>query len=123
MRWSSVCSQYTHTYLYLPLPRTHWPPGIGVATTFGTGFLAPVVPQCSCPSGVMTLRCFIAFATLVLSLELPLALRAAAATSNSARLGPSCWFQYLPEAFSYPAPSCLLVTPVSEEWYGHVGPQ
>src|SRR5947208_15966762 len=110
MRWSSVCSQYTHTYLYLPLPRTHWPPGIGVATTFGTGFLAPPVPQWSCPSGVITLRFFIAFATFVLSFGLPLALRAAAATSNSARLGPSCWFQYLPETLWQPAARSLLVT-------------
>src|SRR5437763_12430969 len=99
MLWSSVCSQNTQTYLYLPPPLIHWPPGIGVVTTFGTGFLAPPVPQWSSPSGVITLSFFIAFATLVLSFGLPLALSTAAATSNSARLGPSCWFHCLPETF------------------------
>src|SRR6266550_458062 len=97
MRWSSVCSQYTHTYLYLPLPLTHCPPGIGVATTFGTGFLAPPVPQCNRPRDVITLSFFIAAATLFLSFGSPLAFSAAAATSKSARLGPACWFQYLPD--------------------------
>ncbi len=73
------------------MPLTHWPPGIGVVTTFGTG----PVPHCSAPSVVSTLRVFMAFATLTLSLGSPLALSAALATSNRAMLGPSCWFHCL----------------------------
>src|SRR6266566_1471290 len=71
----------------------------------------------------MTLSFFIAAATLFLSFGSPLAVKAAAATSKSARLGPACWFQYLPDFCWYPAASCLFETPVSGERYGHDGAQ
>ena len=100
-------------------PLTHCPPGIGVATTFGTG---PVL-QWRWPTGVETARVFIASATAFLSFGLPLAFRAATPTSKRARLGPICWFQYLPLTFVNPPASALFVIPVSDEAYGHVGPQ
>jgi hypothetical protein len=69
----------------------HWLPMIGVATMFGHGFFAPVAPQCTVPTGVCTFSFEIALATAALSFGLPLAFSAAAATSHSARLAPSCW--------------------------------
>ena len=87
----------------LPVPLIHWPPRIGVGTTFGDGPRAPVRAT---PIGVSTLRVFIALATLALSLGSPLAMSAAAATSKSARLGPSCWFHCLPLGL-VAAASCL----------------
>ncbi len=71
---------------------SHWPPTMGVATTFATG----PAPHLRVPRGVSTESVFIASATLLLSFGLPLAFSAAAATSNSARLAPSCWFHCLP---------------------------
>src|SRR5579872_4849572 len=93
---------------------------IGVATTLGG--VAPA-PHARWPSGVSTASVFIAVATACLSLGLPLALSAAFATSNSARLAPACWFHSLPELDSYPLASCAEVTPVSDDVYGHVGAQ
>src|SRR5205823_2446148 len=78
------------------VPFTHWPPGMGVATTLGTGPL----PHWSLPIGVSTESVFIVSATFCLSFGLPLALSTAAATSNRAMLGPICWFHCLPLALS-----------------------
>src|SRR5437879_5772698 len=89
----------------------HCPPMMGVATTFGTG----PEPHFSAPSGVSTLRVFIASATLFLSLGLPLALRTAAATSKSARLAPSCWFHCFLVEFWKPSARSLELTPVRDD--------
>src|SRR6516165_4057694 len=87
-------SQITKSSLKL-LPAgacTHWPPTKDVATTLAFGPL----PQCRCPTGVSTSRVLIALARAVLSLGSDAAFKAAAAASNSARLGPSCWVHCLP---------------------------
>ena len=95
MRWSSVCSQMTKSILYLSPVFTHWPPGIGVGTTFhgtpGRDFV-----QSSTPTGVSTFTFFSAPMTAFLSFGLPLAFSSADATSNRPRLGPACWFHCLP---------------------------
>src|SRR5262249_20751394 len=92
---SAAFSQMTKSSGYL-VDLAHWPPMIGVVTAFATG---PLV-QSRSPSGVVTLSVFIASATFVLLLGSPLAFSAAAATSKSARLAPSCWFHCLPLACS-----------------------
>src|SRR5450631_996210 len=92
---------------------------IGVATTLGFG----PVPHARWPRGVSTETVFIALATACLSLGLPLAFSAAAATSNSARLAPACWFHSFPELASYPLARFAFVTPVRDDAYGQVGAQ
>src|SRR5216684_3641496 len=86
---------------------------IGVVCTFGIGAPANVggFVQSRWPTIVSTASVLTVSATLVLFLGSPLAFSTASATSNSERLAPSCWF------------SCLHVTPVSEDLYGHVGCQ
>ena len=75
---------------------------IGVDTTFGTAAPASEAgfDQSRLPTGVSTLSVFIASRTIVLSFGAPLAESTAAATSNSERLAPSCWFHCLPLADS-----------------------
>src|SRR5438105_7555891 len=119
---SDEFSQSTKSSLCL-LPAaalTHCPPMIGVTTTLALGW---VLPHCSWPQGVSTDRVLIAFATAALSWGSVAALNAAAATSNRARLGPSCWFHCLPEELSYPFPRSAEETPVRDEVYGKVGVQ
>src|SRR3979409_2110292 len=110
---------------HLEPPCFHCPPMIGAETTFGTADPASVAgfDQSRWPMGVSTARVFIAAATFVLSFGLPLALSTACATSNRARLGPSCWFHCLPLVVSYPPARSLLEIPVSVDLYGHVGAQ
>src|SRR5579871_4069613 len=118
---SAACSQMTKSSAHL-LPGTlcHWPPMIGVATTFGGSGPAPHWRR---PIGVCTERCFMVLATTFLFFGWPLALRSAAATSKRARLAPSCWFHSFPLDLVYPAPSCFEETAVREEVYGQVGAQ
>src|SRR6185437_6071057 len=98
---SSECSQITKSSGNL-LPffcLTHWPPMIGVVTTGGTGLRAPPVPQWRRPDGVITLRCWKALATAVLSFGLPLFFSTASATSKTDIVAPSCWFHWRPVFF------------------------
>ena len=71
---------------------------IGVVTTLGTAVPASDAgfDQSRCPTGVSTDRVFMASMTFDLLFGSPLPLSAAAATSNSERLAPSCWFHCLP---------------------------
>ena len=71
---------------------------IGVLTTLGTAMPASETgfDQSSFPTGVSTVSVAIAPMTFDLSFGLPLAFSTAAATSNSDRLAPSCWFHCLP---------------------------
>src|SRR5258708_38408409 len=98
---------------------------LGVVCTFGIGCPANVgcLDQSRFPTMLSTDSAFIVSATLALLLGSPLTLSTAVATSNSERVAPSCWFHCLPEAASYPSPSCLQVTPVSVDLYGQVGAQ
>ena len=85
----------TKSILYLSPVFTHWPPGIGVGTTFH-GTPARVLDQSRTPTGVSTFSFFIAAATAFLSFGLPLSFSSAAAASKRPRLGPACWFHCLP---------------------------
>src|SRR3954447_17069864 len=80
------------TLYFASVDLIHWPPRIGVATTLVLGPL----PHCRRPIGVCTSSPPIALARPTLSFGFCAACSAAAATSNSARLGPSCWFHCLP---------------------------
>src|SRR5260370_8127766 len=108
---------------HLDTPDFHWPPMIGVDTTLPMVTPAREVPfdQSRWPTIVSTDSVFIVSATLTLFFGSPLALSTAAAPSKRERLAPNSWFHFLPEADSYPSPSCLHVTPVSVDFEGQVG--
>ena len=95
---SAEFSQITKSIGHLETPCFHFPPMIGVLTTCGTGTPANETgfDQSRLPTGVSTLSVFIASMIFERSFGAPLAVSAAAATSNSERLAPSCWFHCLP---------------------------
>src|SRR5262249_10946629 len=93
---SDECSHSTKSTLnFLPGVLRHWPPMIGVVTTFGTGPLL----QCRCPTGVVTCSVFIALATASLFFVSPLAFSARIPTSRSAIDAPSCCCHWRPVFF------------------------
>ena len=82
---SLTFSMMTQSKAKAPVPLTHWPPRIGVATTLGTG----PVPQVTLPNIVSTERVGMTAATAALSFGFPLALSAAMPTSTRDALLPS----------------------------------
>src|SRR5207302_10843756 len=119
---SAEFSQITKSTGHFETPCFHWPPMIGVLTMLGTVTPANLAgfDQSRLPTGVSTLSVLMAETTFDLSFGFPLAFKTAAATSNRERLAPGCCFHCLPVADSSPSPSCLLVTPVSDDLYVHV---
>src|SRR5260370_29940803 len=93
---SAEFSQMAKSIGQCETPDFHWPPMIGVLTTFGTvavpgpkfGFLL----QSRLPTGVSTVSVFIASEIFCFSLGLPLAFSTVTSTSQSARLHPCYCF-------------------------------
>src|SRR3954469_6722200 len=115
--WKASLLTITRSYLYLPLPLTHWPSTRGVLLTFRNG---PCPPHFTGPTTVCRLVAAMASRTSPFFSDL-LRESASAAISNSAWAKPiGCVHCFFVPA-SYASASCLALCLVSEELKGCEG--